>query len=116
ISRLEARFDQSARLAEDIAARDALVHEMRNKLETLETTALREQKRLAQKNDDLTTENGRLRADLKTNKEELTGLQTKLTSKKKSEAITEADKSKSSVWWWVAGGSLAAVALVAGVW
>jgi proteasome lid subunit RPN8/RPN11 len=124
ISRLQSRFDQSARLSEDVAARDAEIREMRaavedarGKLQSLEVTAKREEKRLASQIEDLGTENGRLQADLKKKREELTSLSPRLNAKgaNKSDA-GEANDGQASMWWWVAGGALAAVALVGGVW
>ena len=123
ISRLQSRFDQTARLSEDISARDAEIREMRTmiedargKIQALEVTAKREEKRLKSSNDELENENSRLQADLKKKKEELTSLKANLNPTSADSASTESSVSPTPVWWWVAGGTLAAIALVAGVW
>ncbi|HMC10501.1 MAG TPA: hypothetical protein VKH44_04395, partial [Pirellulaceae bacterium] len=123
ISRLQSRFDQTARLSEDISARDAEIREMRTmiedargKIQALEVTAKREEKRFKSSNDELETENSRLQADLKKKKEELTSLKANLNPTSADSASTESSVSPTPVWWWVAGGTLAAIALVAGVW
>jgi proteasome lid subunit RPN8/RPN11 len=122
ISRLQSKFDQTAKLGEDVAARDAEIRELRGfvedtrgKLQSLEISAKREERRLSTRIDELKTDNEELHAKLKQKKEELTSLAAK--SKKASGSATdEADASPASMWWWVAGAALAAVALVAGVW
>ena len=81
-----------------------------------EVTAKREEKRLKSSNDELENENSRLQADLKKKKEELTSLKANLNPTSADSASTESSVSPTPVWWWVAGGTLAAIALVAGVW
>jgi proteasome lid subunit RPN8/RPN11 len=121
ISRLAERFDETARLAADIEARDSEIREMRgligearSKLQSLETSAKRDEKRLLSQIAELTEENGRLQADLKTRKAELASLH-------KNATAAEGDKKgesrfRSRTWWWVGGGVLAAIAVVGAVW
>jgi small-conductance mechanosensitive channel len=125
ISRLQAQFDQTSKLSDDVAARDAEIREMRaliqdarGKIQSLEVSATREEKRLKSFIDDLEIENRRLQADVKKKKEELTGLNAKLNPKSSgdSAASESDDTARVSFWWWVTGGILAAVALGAGVW
>jgi proteasome lid subunit RPN8/RPN11 len=128
ISRLQSRFDQTARLSEDVASRDAMIREMRTalddvkgKMQALETSAKREEKRLKAANDELEIENGRLQADLKKKKEELTSLTAKLNPKVGSKSASgktgsETEAGEVSMWWWATGGLLVAILLVAGVW
>src|SRR5262249_28077914 len=120
ISRLQARFDDSVRLKDDVTARDAEIREMRTiiedtrgKLQSLEVSAKRDESRLKSQIDELTTENVRQRADLTTKKEELTSLNAKLNPKEASKATAASDK---QFWWWVGGSALVAIAVVAGVW
>jgi proteasome lid subunit RPN8/RPN11 len=117
IARLQDRFDQSARLSADVAARDAeirelksLVLEARAKLQALEDDARREQRRLATKIDDLKAQNQRLEVDLKKKTEEATALAAKLTP-----AEGTANDRRISKWWWIGGGVTAAVLVLAGV-
>jgi len=124
ISRLATQFDQTAEHKADIAARDAQIRELndlneqaRGKIRDLDVTAKREEKRLKLLNEDLTTENSRLRGDLTKKKDELADVQAKLNIKTNTDKLAaESDKSQVSIWWWLAGGALAAVAVVAGVW
>jgi proteasome lid subunit RPN8/RPN11 len=121
ISRLQSRFDQTARLSEDLAARDAEIRELRffvedarGKISELEAAGQRDEKRLSGRIDDLKHENAGLQADLKKKNEELASLRPKKSIDKT--AAGETDKSHSSIWWWTAAGALTAVLLVAGVW
>jgi hypothetical protein len=121
---LQSRFDQTAKLSEDVASRDAMIREMRttlddakSKLQALEASAKREEKRLKLQNDELEIENGRLQADLKKKKDDVASLTAKLYPKSGSKSAPgEAEGSEISMWWWVTGGALVAVLLVAGVW
>src|SRR5262249_34580691 len=67
ISRLQSRFDDSARLKDDVTARDAEIREMRTliedtrgKLQSMEVSAKRDESRFKSQIEDLTTENVRL--------------------------------------------------------
>jgi proteasome lid subunit RPN8/RPN11 len=122
IGRLQARFDQTARLSEDVAARDAAIREMRgfledsrSKLQTLEATAGREDKRLRTKIEELSTQNDRLQADVQKWKAELASLNARLNPAAAGSAA-EINGQGATVWWWLVGGVLGAIALVAGVW
>lgn len=113
ISRLQQRYDQTLKRDEDVAARDAQIREMKglikvagDRIAVIEEDAKREEKRLKSNNEELTTDNERLRANLAKKQEELNSLKAKLAD----------DKSPTSIWWWVGGGALAAIALVAGAW
>jgi proteasome lid subunit RPN8/RPN11 len=117
IARLQDRFDQSARLSADVAARDAeirelksLVAEARTKLQALADDAQREQRRLAARIDDLLARNQRLEADFQKKSEEATALAAKLT--RPEDAVNQRRISK---WWWIGGGVIAAVVVLAGV-
>jgi proteasome lid subunit RPN8/RPN11 len=121
ISRLQARYDQTAKLEDDVSARDAEIREMKARVENahkeaddLKVMAKRQEKSLKSHIDDLSAENSRLQADVKKKKEELTALNDKLNPKK-AEA-EEARGGRRIYWWWIGGGALAAVVLVAGVW
>jgi proteasome lid subunit RPN8/RPN11 len=123
ISRLQAKFDQTAKLNDDVAARDAEIREMRtlvgetrSKLAALEAASERDAKRLKSLADDLEAENIRLDADLKKKKQELTSLKARLDPKKKALTADEGDERPESLWWWIAGGTLAALVVIAGVW
>jgi len=122
ISRLQSRFDQSTRLSEDIAARDAQIRELRtmieetqSKLQTFEATAKREEQRLKSVADQVKTENDRLQAELKSKSDELA----KVAANVEPNAAG-GDKanvtSSSRTWWWLAGGALAVAAVAAGCW
>ena len=123
-SRLAERFDQTGKLTEDVTARDAALREARvaidqvnRRLTELETKSKLDEDRLEAKIASLSTENNRLREERGKYKEELTSLQAKLNPKAASGEGDSADaESPTSVWWWVAGGTLAALAVVAGVW
>jgi chromosome segregation ATPase len=121
ISRLQARFDDTAKLREDVAARDAEIREVKarveevhKKFDELELAARRQEKSLKSQLDEVSAENSRLQADVKKKKDELTAISARLDPKK-----AEADEARSgrrTYWWWIGGGALAAVVLVAGVW
>jgi proteasome lid subunit RPN8/RPN11 len=123
VTRLQERFDKTGKLTEDIAARDSQIREQRTLLEdtrsrlaTLETTTKAEQDRLKTQNAGLISKNERLEANLQKSKSDLAALQAKLDPKAAAKDGAAADAGPVSVWWWVIGGSLAAIALVAGVW
>jgi len=124
ISRLADRFDQTGKLTEDVASRDAALRELRvasdetnRKLTALEGKAKLNESNLKADIADLTTENARLREDRTKYKEELTSLQAKVNPKKANDKTdASAGEDSVSVWWWVAGGALVAIAVVAGVW
>lgn len=123
ITRLQSRFDQTARLSEDVAARDAEIREMRGlvedtrgKLQTLEATARREEKWLHSQVEELTAKNSRLDADLQKKKAELANLTAKMNSAAGGSAVETEGQGATTMWWWLAGGVVAGVALVAGVW
>lgn len=120
VSRLQARFDQTVRLSEDVAARDSQIRELRGlvadartRIEGLETNAQREEKRLQAQLDEISTEADRLRTDLRKSKTELASL------KAKNDAQSgggEDAVSRRWQWWWLAGGIAAIAALIGGVW
>jgi proteasome lid subunit RPN8/RPN11 len=122
ISRLQTRFDQSAKLAEDITARDAQIRELRsmidetrNKLQTFEASAKREEQRLKSVADKLEAENGRLQTELKGKEAKLASFEAKAepgsSSGERANVI-----SPSRTWWWVAGGALVVAVVAAGCW
>jgi proteasome lid subunit RPN8/RPN11 len=122
ISRLQTRFDQSTRLAEDIAARDAQIRELRgmidetrSRLQTFEASAKREEQRLRSVADKLETENGRLQARLKSKETELASFAAKVEPNESSEERT-AVSSPPGTWWLVAGGALVVAVVAAGCW
>jgi chromosome segregation ATPase len=125
-SRLAERFDQTGKLTEDVTARDAALREARvamdnvnRRVTDLEARAKFDEDKFKAEIADLATENKRLREERGKYKEELTSLQAKLNPKAaKGDADSEAAETEApvSVWWWVAGGTLAALAVVAGVW
>jgi hypothetical protein len=115
IQRLQAQFDQSVRLAADVAARDAEIRELkstvedaRSKLQSAQILGQREEKRLQARIDELAAENARIKADLNKSRERLSA-----ASGDASPATEEAQDKK---WWWLSGGAAAIVALVAGAW
>jgi proteasome lid subunit RPN8/RPN11 len=123
VSRLQERYDQTAKLTDDVAARDAQIREQRmlledtrTRLSSLETTAKSEQERLKTQNASLISKNEALDANLQKAKKELAALQVKLDPKAAAADGAAADAGSVSFWWWVGGGALAAIALVAGVW
>lgn len=122
ISRLQTRFDQSAKLVEDIAARDAQIRELRgmidetrNKLHTFEASAKREEQRLKSVADKLEAENGRLQANLKSKEAELASFAAKLEPNTSSEERA-AVISPSRMWWWLAGGAVVVAIVAVGCW
>jgi proteasome lid subunit RPN8/RPN11 len=122
ISRLQTRFDQSSKLAEDIAARDAQIRELRgmidetrNKLQTFETSAKREEQRLKAVADKLEGENARLQTQLMSKEEKIASL----TPKSEPDASTDERTAwihASRTWWWVAGGALVVAAVAGACW
>jgi proteasome lid subunit RPN8/RPN11 len=123
ISRLAERFDQTGKLTEDVMARDAALRESRvamdeinRRLTSHETKARLDESKFKAEIADLTTENARLREDRTKYKAELASLQPKVNPKSADGKEAAAADAPVSVWWWVAGGTLAALAVVAGVW
>jgi proteasome lid subunit RPN8/RPN11 len=119
ITRLQSRFDETAKLTEDVAARDSqirelsgLVQDTRSRLGSLETSGKREEKRLQGQIEELTTENGRLQTDLQKRKAELASLTKSKTAAKGESAAAD----RARAWWWLAGGIAAVTALIGGVW
>ncbi len=122
ISRLQTRFDQSGKLAEDIAARDAQIRELRaamdearNKLQTFESSAKREEQRLKAVADKLEGENSRLQTELKSKEEKLASLAPK------TEPVASADERTAwlhgaNTWWWMGGGALVVAAVAGACW
>lgn len=122
ISRLQSRFDQSSRLAEDIAARDAQIRELRTmieetkgKLQTLEASAKRDEQRLKLIADELKVENGRLQTELKSKEDKLASLAPKLEPDASADERAQA-LGPSRTWWLVAGGALVVAAVAGGCW
>jgi proteasome lid subunit RPN8/RPN11 len=122
ISRLQSRFDQSSKLAEDIAARDAQIRELRTvveeakgKLKSLEMSAQREEQRLKAVADKLEGENGRLRTALKSKEEKLVSLAPKVEPDVSADDRTTAI-TPSRTWWWVAAGALVVAAVAGACW
>jgi proteasome lid subunit RPN8/RPN11 len=123
-SRLAERFDQTGKLTEDVTARDAalrearsVIHETNRKLADAEARAKIDEGKFKVEIADLSTENKRLREERSKYKEEVTSLEAKLKPKSdKGDADADKREATASVWWWVAGGTLAALAVVAGVW
>jgi proteasome lid subunit RPN8/RPN11 len=122
ISRLQTRFDQSGKLAEDVAARDAQIRELRatidetrGKLQTLEASAKREEQRLTSLAEKLKSENSRLQSDLKKKDAELAlfagGEEPIAANGGRAEPF-----SMPRAWWWLAVGAAAIVAVGAGCW
>ena len=122
-SRLAERFDQTGKLTEDVTARDAALREARmvinetnRKLTEAEARAKFDEGKFKADIADLATENKRLREERAKYKEELTSLQAKVDPKSAKGEGDGSETGAGSVWWWVAGGTLAALAVVAGVW
>jgi hypothetical protein len=108
ISRLQSRFDQTARLADDVEARDAQLREMqtqlndaRDKLLALEVSSKHSEERLASLNDSLRAENAKLAAAGQAS-----------SQPHRPEASARDTAGISSTWWWLAGVGLAVAALV----
>ena len=121
---MQERYDQTDKLTADVAARDAQVRELRtlvedhrSRLQALEAATKREEERLKLQVSNLTTENERLRGDLKKNKDELTSLHAKRNLEgAPDETEVTSGNDPGSVWWWVGAAALAAIVVVAGVW
>ena len=119
IARLAAKFDQTERLAGDVRARDAEIRELRSsiedarsKLQSAEVLARRAEKSLSAQIDELAAENGRLKADLEKDRQQV--------SLEKPAAAGANFHGEASLpetrWGWLSGGALVAVAMGAGVW
>ena len=112
-SELQQKVDQAARLEADVTARDSQVRELQTTIEDV-------RKRLSASEglqDRMKAEIAALKTDNKELADELKVANDKLPKKAGDKtAETGAKAATISVWWWVAGGVLAAVALVAGVW
>jgi hypothetical protein len=121
ISRLQERFDQTQRLADDVAARDSRVRELerfvedsRGRLAALETDAQREQDRLKRQIATLEREKASAASSATKYKEEVAALRQKYDP-----PAAESDDEAAagiSVWWYVAAATLAALVIVGGVW
>lgn len=121
ISRLKSQYEQSMKLSEDIAARDAQVRELktliddtRNKLAAIESTARQDKAELKAKIAGLTTENNRLQADLDRKKEELASLLA--AAPLKTASATGSTAKTDSFWPWVIGSVIAAAVIITGIW
>jgi chromosome segregation ATPase len=111
VARLEARFDQSERLAADVRSRDAEIREMRtaidaarSKLQSNAAVAQREEKRLQGRIDELAAENGRVTAELKKSREELALLAPPASEQEAGHAVL-----LEAHWWWLGGAALLAI-------
>jgi hypothetical protein len=116
---LQERYDETARLTEDVAARDSEIRELRGvvqntklKLSDVQATTERDEKRLQSQIAELETENRRLQDDLRKRKAELASL----NAKSKASATGSDAESRKRAWWWLAGGIAAVTALIGGVW
>lgn len=117
ISRLQSRFDQSQRLADDVAARDAQLREIqlqlneaRDKILDLKTSAKREEERLAtlnQLNQSLREENAKLLSVPRENDPAST-----LSDNQSPTAKATAWTNDSGRWWWVVGSGVLLAALL----
>lgn len=126
VSRLQDRFDQTGKLTDDVAARDAHIRELQSRLTDSESRLKGQEAkskidegRLTTQIDGLKTENVRLQADLKRNKEQVAALRDKYEPKSvaaKAEEDGDAAQKSASLWWWIGGAALLAIVVVAGVW
>ena len=122
VERLQEKYDQTARLARDVEARERELLYLKNadaeKIQSLEASKRKvvdAHDRLKNQVDDLTTKLASARKE----NELLAGRIAKYEPPKPAEPATGGDKvaaSDRSVWWYVGGGILAAVLVVAGVW
>jgi hypothetical protein len=111
ISRLQSRFDHSARLADDVEARDAQLREVqtqlndaRDKILALEVSNKRNEERLTSWNDSLRAENARLAASS-------VGQASSVPDEREGSTNNAAGIPAS--WSWLAGGGVAIAAIVA---
>lgn len=120
VQRLEQRFDETNRLADDVAARDSQIREQqrlledtRSRLAALETKSQNEEDRLQARIASLNDQVEKLREE----NEDLDSKLTKYEPKKPSDAdAAAAADDPISLWWYIAGGVLAAAVIVPGVW
>ena len=121
VQRLEQRFDETSRLSDDVAARDSQIREQqrlledtRSRLAALETKSKNEEDRLQARIASLNDQVEKLRDE----NDELDAKLTKYEPKKKpsdADSATLGD-GEISLWWYIAGGILAAAVIVPGVW
>ena len=123
VERLQEKYDQTARLARDVEARERELLYLKNtdaeRIQALEASKqkmVEARDRLNHQVDDLTTK----LASAKKENELLSGRIAKYEPPKPAEPATGGDDKVAagdrSVWWYVGGGILAAVLVVAGVW
>ena len=120
-SELQSQVDQAARLEGDVAARDSQIrvlsgdlNDIRNRLASLEIQSAADEKRMKQDIEDLEADKEKLQGQLKKTKDELAAYLPKKADGKAADGALWGGVSR--MWWWIGGGVLAAIALVAGVW
>lgn len=120
VERLQERYDQTNRLAGDVAARDSQIRELsttleqsRQRLKSTESLAKSEQDRLRLEVATLTTRLEQLTEDHKTQTKKLAALE---GNKKSDDGDLLSDDAGRSVWWYVLGGAVIAAIVVPGVW
>jgi hypothetical protein len=117
-SELQQRVDRVARLERDVESRDNEAIELKRSLTEAEgdlTSAKATKERLDDKIKALEADKKKLGETLKTTQARLAVYEPEKPAADKTGETAGGDKAI-SIWWWVAGGVLAAVALVAGVW
>jgi proteasome lid subunit RPN8/RPN11 len=122
VTSLQDRYDQSQKLTEDVAARDARIRELaaqgeehRSRLQALEARSKADEERLRTQLASVTIKNDRLLEDLEKSKAELRSMRAKLEPESADDKAAAGSGRWYSLRWW-AIGALAAVAVVAGVW
>jgi proteasome lid subunit RPN8/RPN11 len=115
VTRLTEKLDQTNKLVDDVAARDAqireqrsVVEDVRSRLQALETKSKSEKEALASQVAKLTSDNERLRTELDKKKTEI--------NPATAASSAPASDSNTSIWWWAGGAVLVGLLVIAGVW